>query len=292
MLRRRQINSGAALPRLRPRVGPADVLRGMLDAVEWPFERLAWTLERRIVWPLGERLGLAGEPKRAAGIAALALAIAGIVAFGIVSASGGRRAPVEPLGIRTAAPLAAPAAKHAAPAAPVLHGVAPSFAPQASVSKAAQAGGAKAAAKAASAASAATANALPPATPGPAAIRVAHHFADAFVLFETGSVTPAVRAAFAETATPKLARELLHRPPRLPANAKIPQAKVVNVVPGPRVGKVYTVSVSLLRLGLTSELRLSVQYQGGGAPSGGGTAGGGTGAPGETGGWRVVGILG
>ncbi len=275
MLRRRQINSGVAMPRLRPMVGPTDLLRGMLDAVEWPFERLAWTLERRLLWPLGERLGLAGEAKRAAGIAALALAIAGIAAFGIVSASSSRRAPVEPLGMRSAAALAAPAPKHAGgPASPVLHGVAPSFAPQASLSKAAQAGGAKAAAaKAAGAASAATANALPPATPSPAALRVAHRFSEAFVLFETGSVTPAVRTAFAETATPKLGRELLHRPPRLPANAKIPQAKVVNVVPGPRVGKVYTVSVSLLRLGLTSELRLSVQPEAGGA-------------------WKVVGILG
>lgn len=274
MLRRRQINSGVAMPRLRPMLGPADVLRGMLDAVEWPFERLVWTLERRLVWPLGERLGLVGEPKRAAGIAALALAIAGIVAFGVVSASGSRHAAVEPLGTSAAAPLAAPATKHASgPAAPVLHGVAPSFAPHAGVSKAAQAGSAKAAAKAASAASAATANALPPATPSPAALRVAHRFADAFVLFETGNVTPTVRAVFAETATPKLGRELLRRPPRLPANAKIPQAKVMNVVPGPRVGKVYTVSVSLLRLGLTSELRLSVQPEAGG-------------------GARVVGILG
>ena len=33
---------------------------------------------------------------------------------------------------------------------------------------------------------------------------------------------------------------------------------MVNLVPGPRAGKAYTVSVSLLRVGLTSELRLEL----------------------------------
>ena len=39
----------------------------------------------------------------------------------------------------------------------------------------------------------------------------------------------------------------------------MPQAKVVNVVAGPSKGSVYTVSVSLLRVGVTSELRLELE---------------------------------
>jgi hypothetical protein len=94
---------------------------------------------------------------------------------------------------------------------------------------------------------------------GPAATKVAHRFADAFVLYETGQGNAKVRAAFAETATPKLAHSLLRRPPRLPANVKVPKAKVLNIVPGPKRGDTYTMSVSLLRVGLTSELRIAMQ---------------------------------
>ena len=39
----------------------------------------------------------------------------------------------------------------------------------------------------------------------------------------------------------------------------MPKAKVLNVVPGPHHGDTYTLSVSLLRVGITSELRLNVQ---------------------------------
>ena len=46
------------------------------------------------------------------------------------------------------------------------------------------------------------------------------------------AATPAVRQAFGATATPALAKALLQRPPRLPANVKVPKAKVVNVVAG------------------------------------------------------------
>lgn len=335
MLRRRQINSGAAAPRLRSAVataaGPmreaawvveerllsraAGALKGILDSVKrivdpvkWPFERLAWALERRLLWPLGERLGYRGEPKRAAGAIALALAVAGVVVFGIVAGSGGG-SPAGQSVARTAASIPAPspgkaAAPHAAPA-PVLHGVAPDLTPRAGLSRAVPSGKSKAATSAAPASpqgSSATAPAtLPPTAPSPAAIEVAHRFSNAFVRYETGKDTPAVRAAFAETATPKLARSLLRRPPRLPANVEIPQARVVNVVPGPRLGKVYTVSVSLLRVGLTSELRLSMQHEGGTGSSpagelqpkgGGATLPAGERPPSQGGTWKVTDILG
>jgi hypothetical protein len=89
-------------------------------------------------------------------------------------------------------------------------------------------------------------------------MKVARRFAGAFVLYETGRADTGVRTAFGETASPQLARALLRRPPRLPANVKVPKAKVVNIVPGPRHGSTHTLSVSLLRVGVTSELRIDV----------------------------------
>jgi hypothetical protein len=94
---------------------------------------------------------------------------------------------------------------------------------------------------------------------GPAAIAVARKFAGAFVLYETGHDTAGVKSVFHTTATPDLARALLERPPRLPANVKVPEAKVLNIVAGPKHGDTYLISVSLLRVGVTSELRLDMQ---------------------------------
>jgi hypothetical protein len=92
-----------------------------------------------------------------------------------------------------------------------------------------------------------------------AAKRVARRFAEAFVVYEIGGIDTKVRKAFNQTSTKQLSRSLLHRPPRQPASVKVPRAKVVNVVAGPSKGSVYTVSVSLLRVGVTSELRLEME---------------------------------
>jgi hypothetical protein len=92
-----------------------------------------------------------------------------------------------------------------------------------------------------------------------AAKQVARRFAEAFVVYEVGGVDTKVRKAFGQTSTKQLSRSLLHRPPRQPASVKVPKAKVVNVVAGPSKGNVYTVSVSLLRVGVTSELRLEME---------------------------------
>ncbi|HEY8501513.1 MAG TPA: hypothetical protein VIL21_02405, partial [Solirubrobacterales bacterium] len=97
----------------------------------------------------------------------------------------------------------------------------------------------------------------PPA--GPAAIAVARKFAGAFVVYETGGDQSTVRKAFAATATPQLTKALLKRPPRQPAGVKVPKAKVLNIVPAPSRGEVYPLSVSLLRVGATSELRLEME---------------------------------
>jgi hypothetical protein len=92
-----------------------------------------------------------------------------------------------------------------------------------------------------------------------AAKQVARHFAEAFVVYEVGGIDAKVRETFGRTSTRQLSRSLLQRPPRQPASVKVPQAKVVNVVAGPSQGSVYTVSVSLLRVGVTSELRLEME---------------------------------
>ncbi|MBS1894838.1 MAG: hypothetical protein JST59_26350 [Actinobacteria bacterium] len=94
---------------------------------------------------------------------------------------------------------------------------------------------------------------------GAAALSVAREFAQAFVVYEVGGEKKTFKAGFDATATAQLVKALLHRPPRQPADGKVPKAKVVNVVAGPSKGKVRQVSVSLLRVGVTSELRLDLE---------------------------------
>lgn len=244
-----------------------EMLRGVPDAVKWPFERLAWAVERGLIWPLGERTANWSRPLRASGVAVLALAAiaAGVLGFRLAS-DGGTAGEVTASAPVVAAPVAAqPIEEAPAPAAPVLQGAAPDFKPEADggVSKAASAAAIPAPAATPKAdpstAASSTATKAKAEPAGPAALLVARQFASAFVLFETGKDNEEVRTAFAKTATPQLSRSLLQRPPRLPANAKVPQAKVLNIVSGPRHGETQTLSVSLLRLGVTSELRVTVE---------------------------------
>jgi hypothetical protein len=264
--------------------GGADVLRGIADVVKWPFERAIWAIERGFVWPLEERSGNWGASVRVLGIAALALLAAGAGILGLVWASGSGGGGTSPAQ-EVAAPVAAPVVRQApapipTPAAPVLQGAKPDFAdaprgaskssaetvsPESaagasgSESAAATAGSSAEVAKSASsgAQGPAAGSAVEPA--GPPATKVARQFAGAFVLYEIGRATPAVRDVFNETAAPRLAHELLRRPPRQPAGAAVPKAKVLNVVAGPHRGNTYTLSVSLLRVGVTSELRLDME---------------------------------
>jgi hypothetical protein len=249
--------------------GSADALRSAGDALRWPFERAAWAIERGLIWPLEERTGDWSGALRVAGVAALACLAAGAGVLGLVWASGGAGGAAT----QTAATAPSPApiitraeTKAPAQAAPVLHGAAPDFRLEGVGGASKVAGGSTttdtataSAESSATASSSSTAVAGKPA--GPAAIKVAHRFAGAFVLYETGQNDARVRTAFGETATPHLARTLLRRPPRLPANAKVPRAKVLNIVPGPSHGDTYALSVSLLRLGITSELRVDMKRE-------------------------------
>jgi hypothetical protein len=259
--------------------GVADVFRGLVEVVKWPFERVAWATEHWLIWPIQEETALWSRPVRAAVLAGfIVLAAAGVAAGVVISdpstggGAGGQSVakvsapPVTPAA--EAAPLP-PSKAVAAQAEPVLHGSSPGFATEqgGGVTKA-EAATEPPAAHLAGAGSGTTtgvdakstgAAAAGSEVAGPAAIEVARKFAGAFVLYETGHDNAKVKSVFHTTATPDLAKALLERPPRLPANVKVPEAKVLNIVAGPKHGDTYTLSVSLLRVGVTSELRLDMR---------------------------------
>jgi hypothetical protein len=91
---------------------------------------------------------------------------------------------------------------------------------------------------------------------------VAWDFSQAFVGYEVGRSAKATQAVFADTATKALAKALESDPPRLPANGKVPKARVLNVVLGDAGKQQATASVSLVRLRATSELRLTLTRDG------------------------------
>ena len=251
------------------------LLEGLFDAVKWPFERAAWAIERGLLWPLQERSGEWNAPVRIFGVAAIALVAIAAGALGLKLASGDGGSGTVAVG-EVAAPTSPPVVRRVVKptpelAAPVLQGAKPDFSAEAdtgtagSSAAAATSSGTKATANSTSeVATSATTGSTGAGAPageaaGPAAIKVAHRFAGAFLLFETGRDTAKVRSVFNETATPTLTQSLLHRPPRLPASVKVPKAKVLNVVPGPQHGDTFTLSVSLLRVGIASELRIDMQ---------------------------------
>ncbi|HEX9966899.1 MAG TPA: hypothetical protein VGB06_03025 [Solirubrobacterales bacterium] len=285
MLRRRQINAEPGERRVR------STLSASLDRLRGPFERLAWGLEQRLLWPVQERVvwplrdrvaGLGVPQPRAAGAGALVALAIGVGAFGVVALEGDGDSPAplpsaDPVAV-VAPPPAAPAERPAEeePTGPVLQGVEPEFGVEGGVGVAANDGDSSVAAGATEAApgdadesgaaegeAAATTSSKKPVPAGPAAMKVARRFAEAFVFYEIGERPERAMTVFGETASPELATALAERPPRQPASAEVPKAKVLNLVPGPRSGRAYTVSASLLRVGTVSELRLQLTKQAG-----------------------------
>jgi hypothetical protein len=249
--------------------GAADLLRGIVDAVKWPFQRIAWGVENSLVWPIREETAIWSRATRAAALAAIvALAGAAVAAGIVISNPSGEAGKVSTLPGPAAPAALAGSAHPTTPGGPALHGTAPNFAPEAGegVPKSAEsevlrseAGAQGVAAGTAEEGSAVGGQSNAPTVAGPAAIKVAHRFAEAFVLYEIGRATPEVKAAIAATTSPDLTKALLRRPPRLPSNVKVPKARVLNIVPGPSSGGTYTLSASLLRVGVTSELRLDMK---------------------------------
>lgn len=260
-------------------------------------EDVTLALREHLLWPVQDRLlGLsdAGRAAVAGGAVVVALGI-GIGGWSLVSGGSERQsarlaAAVEKVQPKPAAvkpkPEPAPRLQGATPvlkapehesageiggSKPVEGGAASPFANTGNAATDTISSNPAARPATASASSAAPLVDGPPA--GPAAVAVARKFANAFVVYETGGDPDAVRSDFAATATPELRKALLQRPPRQPAGIEVPRAKVLNVVPAPSHGKVYPLSVSLLRVGATSELRLEMEQL-------------------KNNGWRVVNVLG
>lgn len=249
-----------------------NALRRILDVARWPFERVAWTVEERLVWPLRERLAGWSPPRGLTAGALSAIAIGAIAVGALLATSEGEESG-DPLRLAKAAQSRGepPAAPSDALEQPSLQGAPPALglgqavptAPPSSAGAATEdvvrsAEGEEASGEEAPAPASASASSEPVAA-GPDAMKVARRFAEAFVVYEVGERRALARETFDETAAPALAGALAKRPPRQPENVKVPQAKVVNIVPGPRRGKAYSVSVSLLRVGVTSELRLELR---------------------------------
>jgi hypothetical protein len=249
------------------------------------LEGFSLALRDRVIWPLGDRfLGLSDEARAAVvgGAVVLALAI-GIGGYSLASSDGGEQTTPAPVAVSSPAPEPTPVKAEPKPEPePTLQGAAPVFKP--SSDKGSADAGADAPADEATATASTVSNSGNAATDtissqpgaaaarastatesvdgppaGPAAIAVARKFAGAFVVYETGAEKSEVRKAFKATATPEVSRALLQRPPRQPAGVEVPKAKVLNVVPAPSHDSIYPVSVSLLRVGTTSELRLEME---------------------------------
>ncbi len=250
--------------------GAGEAIGNAADVARWPFERAAWAIERGLVWPLQKRLGGWDLAPGALAVGVGTLTAVTIGVAGLLWATQDNSGPARRAGGPSGPPIAMK------PLSPgigvrhhvhVLHGAAPVFAPP-SGGDAAKVAGEKTVRAPSSTvsgpakggvASISSAPVIIGKPAGPAAIAVARQFSDAFVLYETGQESARVRSAFASTATPELARSLLRRPPRQPTSLRVPKAKVLNVVAGPSSGGIYTISVSLLRIGVTSELRLEME---------------------------------
>lgn len=291
MSRRRQINSDPQ--------GRGGRLAGLFELVRLPFERPLWLLEERVLWPLREATAGRLPNRRGAGAAAL-VAIAAVAVVAAVLLLPGGETPGERVAQPAKVAIAQTPTPEPAPGAGAgpepretarteLQGARPDFsvgaagglagtaAPSGSASSGGESGssgsgdtesgasgdgGGTDSGDAADTAGAAATSAREPVPPGPRAMRIARRFSEAFVFYEIGKRRDRAEEVFAKTATPRLAKALAERPPRQPAAGEVPRARIVNLVPGPRAGRAYTVSASLLRVGLTTELRLELRRDG------------------------------
>jgi hypothetical protein len=250
-------------------------MHGMFERATWPLRRLTWQIEEKVIWPLGDAIRGRGAhaapspvdsaPRRrpdvriALAVVATAAAVGvGIAAF--VGSNGPGSATTAPdIPPRAAALPNAPASSKPEGEQPsTLQGVAPNF------DSSSKSGTSKASATTDTQVSPLKGtndkpSSIPPGVANDvAALHTARDFAGAFVLYEVGKSNATVKQTFVRTATPALARALRDRPPRLPDSVKVPVAKVQNVVLGARQAREMVASVSLLRLGDLSEIRLTL----------------------------------
>jgi hypothetical protein len=271
-------------------------MSGMFERATWPLRKLTWLVEEKVLWPLSDLVrgrgahaattdaasaatapaatADAGLPKSrldlriavgtVGGAAVIGIAVAALVAsLGGGSGNGSPATPSAP----SAAVANGPAASYGSQASQgTLQGAKPSFKSASKVTKAEAAANLQAGAttKADASPTAAT-NSKPSSIPATgsddkAALATAKGFSGAFVLYEVGRSNPKVKKSFAANTTPALAKALKDRPPQQPGSVKVPTAKVQNIVLSPtkKDGRQVEASVSLLRLGAVSELRLTL----------------------------------
>lgn len=206
-------------------------VRRLSRSVAEPAQRL---VETKLVWPVVDRWHEHGLIARSGAVALVAAAaVAAGVAGSNLSSTG------EAGGASTAASTAIAPLELASAEPTTLQGVAPEF-------------------PAETAAGAPVPEAVPvPAGPGPAS--VAWRFSQAFVDYEIGRPGSGTAEVFTATAAPELAKALSEDPPRLPHGTPVPQARVLNVVLAEETPKQVVASVSLLRVGSVSEVRLTLR---------------------------------
>jgi len=210
----------------------SDATRSALGRVGYAIQPLQRLIQTRVTWPIGDALRARSGRTRmviAAGAATMAIAV------GVGGAISASHHPSVPGPLPAASVTPTPQGDVVA-----LQGVTPQF----------QAGHAAAPAP------------QPPTKASAPPAQVAWQFAQAFVGYEVGHSSKATTQAFNSTATKPLAKSLATDPPRLPANGKVPRARVLNVVLGASTKQQVTASVSLVRLRTMSELRLTLTRNG------------------------------
>jgi hypothetical protein len=263
---------------------------GMFERATWPLRRLIWWIEEKVFWPLADAIRGRGDhaapielkaerPRRRPDLRIALATVGGAAVIGIggaalLASTGGGSSSATQASVPSASlDSSLPAAGGTKPqsAKPnTLHGSAPSFQSASKVTKAEAQANLQAGAKAQADSTSPTAatNSKPSSIPPggadeTAALHTAQDFSGAFVLYEVGRTNAKVKHTFAQTSTPLVAKALNARPPRQPGSVKVPTAKVQNIVlsaPEDK-GRLIEASVSLLRLGAVSELRLSLSLR-------------------------------
>lgn len=285
-----------------PDPGPAP------SRLTWPAKRFFWFLEKHLLWPISDafRRNKSPRPRREADsgggrsplawigltflVALTGGAIAAAVYFhnqanesagtpAVAQAPGGSEAGIVPgeATVPSTGNQAAPG-DPAANADETLQGVAPDFEASAGQSDAGSppnpngSGGGSKNGDGSKGGKKAKGLVAPAPMPESPPLKTAWRFARTFTGYEIGEKGAA--KDFTATATPELAGELRRNPPTLPADGDVPRATVMNVVKGQEEGRRLLVSVSLLRSGATSELRLALKQSGKKKPGKAGTPNG------------------
>lgn len=241
----------------------------------WPVRRFFWFLEKRLLWPISDSFKrFTGSFRYRSPFAYIgatllltltAAAVGAAFYFHGEAKDGGTAAPVVAeapaetiVAPTTPAPVTAVTPPAKAKPEDTLKGVVPDFDKASGTSKSSgKKGSGGVAGKSANDPYATVVKPAP--APDSPPLKVAHKFAMTFVDYEVGKKGAA--RDFKKTATKKLAKELKLDPPRQPSNGNIPKAAVMNIVKGDQGNDSLEVSVSLLRSGATSELRLGLDQQ-------------------------------